>query len=516
MSRRVEIVCHRGANEFAPENTFASARRCIEWGVDYVEIDVNVSSDGIHYMLHGPGLEMTTNGAGLIREMPAAAIDELDAGSWFAPEFAGERVPRLETFLAWVKGKAKIFFDVKAANLPELVAMVRDFGLADACFFWFNKDENAREFRALAPEMALKMNVEKVADVARAHEEFGASIVEVRLKDMSQALLAECRQRGIKVMIYHPAKQPDAFRQILRWGVDMVNVDHGDLFLRVMKEYEAELAAGRVELTPLPRAKRAIFFMLDGCRPDAIEAAETPALDRLRQEGAWTMHGRSVMPSITLPCHTSIFHSQMPEEHGVISNSWTPSAAIAPSLMAVVHDTGYETAAFYTWEELRDLTPPGMLDRVYYRRISYEAFDELIATALETIPKHKPTLSFVYLEATDALGHLHGWMSPSYLRAVRMADQAVGALMQALAANGDLDETLIVVMADHGGHERGHGTDLPEDMTVPVMIWGPGVVAGYEIEQEVRLIDIAPTLLYALGIPQPNNWCGQVIDEVFA
>ncbi|HXF60497.1 MAG TPA: glycerophosphodiester phosphodiesterase family protein, partial [Caldilineaceae bacterium] len=122
--KRIEIVCHKGANEYAPENTYAAAQRCIEWGVDYVEIDVNLSKDGVHYILHGPSVEETTNGSGNIQELTSAEIDALDAGSWFDARFAGERVPRLEPFLRWIKGKAKVFFDVKAANLPELIDLV--------------------------------------------------------------------------------------------------------------------------------------------------------------------------------------------------------------------------------------------------------------------------------------------------------------------------------------------------------------------------------------------------------
>ncbi|MCC6456397.1 MAG: alkaline phosphatase family protein [Caldilineaceae bacterium] len=515
MPRRIEIVCHRGANEYAPENTCASAKLCVEWGMDYVEIDVNRSLDGVHYLFHGPRLELTTNGVGLIHETLSTVIDQLDAGSWFDPAFADERVPRLEAYLRWIKGKAKVFFDVKSANLPEVVALVREIGLADECFWWSGDDQVMRELKRLAPEMALKVNVESVADVVAADEEFGAALVEVRLKDMSVALVEECRRRGIQVMIYHRAKEEGAYRQVLRWDADLINLDNGDVFARVRDEVEAAAAAGHVDETPLPRVKRAILFMLDGCRAGALEAAKTPTVDRLRREGAWTLRAQSVMPSVTLPCHTSIFYSQMPEEHGVFSNKWTPSDSLAPSLIAAVRDAGYETAAFYTWEELRDLAPPGKVDFVYYRRLSYSAFEELHSAARETIPRLKPTLSFVYLEAPDALGHLYGWMSRPYLDAVTRADAVIGSIMDALAASGDLEETLIVVMADHGGHGHGHGTELEEDMTVPWMIWGPGVRVGLEIEKEVRLIDVAPTLLYALGIPQPSAWQGEVIDEVF-
>jgi hypothetical protein len=424
-------------------------------------------------------------------------------------------VPRLDEYLRWIKGKAKVFFDVKAANLEEVVALVREVGLVDECFWWSGDDQVMRDLQRLAPEMALKVNVESVSDVVAADEEYGAALVEVRLKDMSVALADECRRRGLKVMIYHPPKEEGAYRQVLRWGAELINLNNGDVFARVRDDYEAAVAAGQVDQTPLPRAKRAILFMIDGCRADALERTATPALDKLRQEGAWTLRARSVMPSVTLPCHTSIFYSQMPEEHGVLSNEWTPSASLAPSLIAAVRDAGYETAAFYTWEELRDLAPPGKVDTVYYRRLSYSALDELYATAKATIPRLRPTLSFVYLEAPDALGHLYGWMSRPYLEAVTRSDGVIGSVMDALAASGDLEETLIMVMADHGGHGRAHGTDLAEDMTVPWVIWGPGVRAGLEIEKEVRLIDVAPTLLFALGIPQPSAWQGEVIDEVF-
>lgn len=91
--KRIEIVCHKGANEYAPENTYAAAQRCIDWGVDYVEIDVRTSKDGVFYLLHDETLERTTNGHGPIAQRTAAEIEQLDAGSWFDPRFADQRVP---------------------------------------------------------------------------------------------------------------------------------------------------------------------------------------------------------------------------------------------------------------------------------------------------------------------------------------------------------------------------------------------------------------------------------------
>ncbi|MBI1924771.1 glycerophosphodiester phosphodiesterase family protein [Candidatus Poribacteria bacterium] len=235
--KKIEIVCHKGANEYAPENTFAATQLCIDWGMDYVEIDVNASKDGVLYILHGPEVDKTTNGKGRITDLTSEEIDRLDAGSWFHPKFAGERVPRLEPFLRWLKGKAKVFLDVKTADPQQLIDLIYDVGLENNCFFWSDSDEWMLKFRALDGKLQLKRNVKSVADVIEAAERYRANIVEVGLDNMSHELVAACRARGLKIMIYHQEKDPEAFRQVIRWGADMINLNHGDVFAQVARGF---------------------------------------------------------------------------------------------------------------------------------------------------------------------------------------------------------------------------------------------------------------------------------------
>jgi len=234
----IEIVCHKGANEYAPENTYAAAQLCLDWGVDYVEIDVRTSKDGVFYLLHDPTVERTTNGRGVLAELTTAEIDQLDAGSWFHPRFADQRIPRLDEFLPWIKGKAKVFLDVKAANPQPLIDLIDRVGMADAVFFWSGSNLWEQELRALAPHLALKINVKNVADVVLAHELYRANLVEVGLEHMSPALQSACRTRGIKVMIYQQEKDHAAFRAVLDWGADLINLNHADVFLEVLRSYQ--------------------------------------------------------------------------------------------------------------------------------------------------------------------------------------------------------------------------------------------------------------------------------------
>ena len=103
--------------------------------------------------------------------------------------------------------------------------------MADACFLWSGSDPLMRLFRALDPSLALKVNIDCPGQVAEAVDRYQAQIVEVRLEDMSRELVDACRVRGIKVMISQFERDTEAFQRIIRWDIDMVNLDHADAFL---------------------------------------------------------------------------------------------------------------------------------------------------------------------------------------------------------------------------------------------------------------------------------------------
>lgn len=233
--RPIKIVCHRGANEFAPENTYASAQICLEWGMDYVEIDVNTSADGILYLFHGPQLEKTTNGNGWIMYHSATVLDQLDAGSCFNSRFSGERIPRLDEFLRWIKGRAKLFLDIKWCNLNTLVTIIRKTGFEQDCFFWFELPELAARFRALAPDLQLKVNAHTAAEVETAVAQYQANIIEADYP-VPPDVEAACKIHGLKLMVNYMGSDEAVFADIIRRQPDLVNVNYGDRFARAMMQ----------------------------------------------------------------------------------------------------------------------------------------------------------------------------------------------------------------------------------------------------------------------------------------
>ena len=261
-----------------------------------------------------------------------------------------------------------------------------------------------------------------------------------------------------------------------------------------------------------------ILVSIDGTRPDALAQGDCPNLQAFRDRSAYTMRASSVMPSITLPCHLSIFHSVPPARHGILSNDWAPMARPLPGLVEVAYHAGKRSAFFHNWEQLRDLSRPGYLEYALFihsgetRGLADPGADDLTAQeAARTIAARQFDFAFVYFGSVDIAGHAYGWMSDGYLAQLAHVDAAFGNLLSALPA-----DSTVLVQSDHGGHERMHGTDMAEDMLIPWMIGGPGIRQGHEIAAEVSLLDTAPTLARIMGLAAPAQWEGRCPDEIFA
>ena len=176
-----------------------------------------------------------------------------------------------------------------------------------------------------------------------------------------------------------------------------------------------------------------------------------------------------------------------------------------------------KTAFIYNWEQLRDLAAPGSLDFSYFREnLDDSEGDLLIAQiAAEHLIAEQPDFCFVYLGVVDIVGHRHAWMSEEYIEQIGIADQAIGILLEGLDKANLLDHYFILVQSDHGGHGKSHGTDLPEDLTIPWIAAGPKIKQTGEIKEPVRIFDTAPTLAHVLDVPMSEDWEGQPIMEIF-
>ncbi len=118
MIARIQVLAHRGASGYAPENTMAAFRIAIDQRADWLEMDVQQTKDGRLVVFHDLRMERTTNGQGALRDLTLEQVQALDAGAWYGPQFAGERVPTFEEVVALARDNGiRIFPEVKDPRL---------------------------------------------------------------------------------------------------------------------------------------------------------------------------------------------------------------------------------------------------------------------------------------------------------------------------------------------------------------------------------------------------------------
>lgn len=250
---------------------------------------------------------------------------------------------------------------------------------------------------------------------------------------------------------------------------------------------------------------KVLMILVDGMRPDSI--TNIKLAQKVIAASTSTMSATTVMPSVTLPCHMSLFHSVEPSRHGTTTNTFAPQVRPVTGLCELLARHGKKCAFFYTWEELRDLTRPSSLDHSFFcsgEKNTYTDADHRAANAAITyISEQNPDFVFLYLGAPDETGHQFGWMSDEYQASVRGAWGEIDRVLNTLH-----DEYTVILLADHGGHDRMHGTDRPEDMTIPLIIRGQSFAANHTLEN-ASILDIAPTVANLLSVPPEREWEGK-------
>ena len=112
------ILCHRGAKNYAPENTLAAFKIALELGADGFELDTQLTSDGHVVVFHDGSVDRTTNGHGKLSNLPLAELRELDAGGSFPEKFRGERIPTLDEVFESFGKRAIINVELKNFSMP--------------------------------------------------------------------------------------------------------------------------------------------------------------------------------------------------------------------------------------------------------------------------------------------------------------------------------------------------------------------------------------------------------------
>jgi glycerophosphoryl diester phosphodiesterase len=220
---------HRGALARAPENTLASLRRAVDDGADGFEFDVRATRDGVAVLLHDHTVDRTTNAAGEIGAMSFDEMRTLDAGSWFAPDFDAEAIPRLTDVLEEYLGRVPLALEMKEtlpdAVLADLAARLRanrDAELVVASFE-YGPLRKARDLVPAAPRaLILRRDVPVPDDAVRA--EHGLWGIFARTESVDERFIVDCRRAGLHCWAY-TVNDPARAAELASWGIDGIISD---------------------------------------------------------------------------------------------------------------------------------------------------------------------------------------------------------------------------------------------------------------------------------------------------
>lgn len=262
----VLVIAHRGSSETAPENTLAAFRLAVEQRADFIEFDVQESSDGEVVVVHDSDL-MKVGGSPLkVWEATATQLRAVDIGSRTAPQFSSERVPTLAETLAVSRGGSRVVVELKSYGHDErleerVVAIVEAAGMVDDSIFMSLDHDMVRKIKQLRPSWRAGVLVAKaIGDLTS----LGADFLAVESRLATRAFVRQAHRAGQDVYVW-TVNDPAAMLAAMSNGVDGLITDAPDLARRVV--------ARRAQMTDAQRVVVALLIRL-GTRTDALVAEE--------------------------------------------------------------------------------------------------------------------------------------------------------------------------------------------------------------------------------------------------
>jgi len=284
---------------------------------------------------------------------------------------------------------------------------------------------------------------------------------------------------------------------------------------------------------PAPAVRHVFIISIDQGSPDNIAKSDMPVLQRLIAEGAYTWEANTIVPSLTLPSHVSMLTGVGVQKHQILWNEFEPEKGLleVPTIFRIAKEQGLVTAFFAGKSKFK----------TFQRHDSFDAFfiptnpksANIAAVFAGRVGTLKPNLCFIHFADPDTVGHSFGVNSPEKLRAMAEVDAALKVILDAIEAAGLTATSVVIITADHGGHDRTpeenaerqargepyqpgtHGSAELSDVLIPWIAWGEGVKKHHRITTPVVTYDTAATALWLLDLPVPTNFWGRPVTDAF-
>jgi len=246
LDRDIVVVAHRGLALGYPENTLPAFRHALKLGVDYIEVDLRMTKDGIPVILHDDTLDRTTNGQGEVGALTLVEIKKLDAGSFGGPEYAGEKIPTLEETLELVISLGgKLVLDIKSGgylDCTKVVRLVERYKAERKVVVGARSVEDITRFRSLNPRIPILAFIANVRDIKK-FVAAGADIIRLwpRWIRLRPAFVNTVHELGKPVWTTAGLAGREGLTELIQFGVDGVLTDLPHVLIALL----ADIRAGR-------------------------------------------------------------------------------------------------------------------------------------------------------------------------------------------------------------------------------------------------------------------------------
>lgn len=249
-SRLPEIIAHRGYSSEFPENTLAAFEGAVDIGVDYIELDVQLTKDGQAVIFHDDDLKRITGTEGRISEYTYEELHGLDAGSWFSSSFAGERIPSLQEALELISSsECRIYLELKDIGEADggfeetVLDVVKECSMLEKCVFASFRYDYLLHLKELDSDVAILYNT--VSGKVTLPEEFPADYYGISVESVTEDTIRAIHKAGKQAFVW-TANTPGQMQNIQDMGADGI-VTNCPGILKVVRQPEYEYLVERFE-----------------------------------------------------------------------------------------------------------------------------------------------------------------------------------------------------------------------------------------------------------------------------
>jgi len=280
-----------------------------------------------------------------------------------------------------------------------------------------------------------------------------------------------------------------------------------------------------------PRADHVIFIGVDAMSAIGLQRAYTPYFNKMIENGAVSVHTRCVRETSSSQNWMSMVSGAPIEIHGVFSNKWNPGTpgnlpaalqnkiGLYPTLFDHIRaqKPDYKQYCYIEWTGETRMYDMDVFDKACVRGVTpgIEDYHDVFNAAFNDYLQDRPEFMFLSVDLVDHAGHTYGHESQEYFDTITEVDSLVGRFVNTLEEKGWMENTVIIITADHGGIAYGHGGDTLAEFEIPIILYGKGVTKGKLMKHVSMIYDTGATAAALLGVELPWECRGKFLYEAF-